>query len=106
MLGDGYDKSAVVVAVIVEDICGTVARYYRRAGDLEPGQLIYNAPAASVRAGRGKTIAKIKLVPVRLTIVADEGLPEVTPDGCSISPRPPCAGPRPADAGRGSSRSR
>jgi hypothetical protein len=70
----GYDKGAVVVAAIVDDICATVGRYYRRPRDLEPGQLIYNAPAASERGGRGKTIAKTRLVPVRLTIVAEEDL--------------------------------
>jgi hypothetical protein len=68
----GYDKGAVVVQAIVDDICAVVRNYYRRDGDLEPGQLIYNAAAKSERAGRGKTIAKTKLVPVRLTIVADE----------------------------------
>jgi hypothetical protein len=70
----GYDKGAVVVGAIVEDICKVVRAYYRRDGDLEPGQLIYNAPAADERGGRGKTIAKTRLVPVRLTIVADEDI--------------------------------
>jgi Protein of unknown function (DUF1670) len=54
----GYDKGAVVVQAIVDDICAVVRNYYRRDGDLEPGQLIYNAAAKSERAGRGKTIAK------------------------------------------------
>lgn len=70
----GYDKGAVVVQAIVDDICQVVRNYYRREGDLEPGQLIYNAPAASERGGRGKTIANTRLVPVRLTIVADEDI--------------------------------
>lgn len=70
----GYDKGPVVVAAIVADICETVRTYYRRQGDLEPGQLIYLAPAIGERAGRGKTIGKTKLVPVRLTILADEDL--------------------------------
>lgn len=70
----GYDKGSVVVAAIVADLCETIRRYYAHAGDLEPGQLLYNAPAVGERAGRGKTIAKTKLVPVRLTIIADEDL--------------------------------
>lgn len=68
----GYDKGAVVVQAIVDDICQVVRNYWARPGDLEPGQLIYHAPAISERAGRGKTIARTKLVPVRLTIVAQE----------------------------------
>jgi len=68
----GYDKGAVVVGAIVDDICQVVRNYYRRAEDLEPGQLIYHAPAKEERSGRGKTMAHTKLVPVRLTIVADE----------------------------------
>ena len=68
----GYDKGAVVVQAIVDDICKVVRNYYARPADLEPGQLIYHAPAVTERAGRGKTMAKTKLVPVRLTIVADE----------------------------------
>jgi hypothetical protein len=68
----GYDKGAVVVATIVDDICQVVRNYYVRPGDLEAGQLIYHAPAATERPGRAKTIGGTKLVPVRLTIVADE----------------------------------
>jgi len=68
----GYDKGQVVAAAIVADICETIRRYCARPGDLEPGQLLYNAAAATERPGRGKTIAKTRLVPVRLTIVADE----------------------------------
>jgi hypothetical protein len=71
----GYDKGAVVVQAIVEDICKVVRNYYARPGDLEPGQLVYHAPAVTERGGRGKTMAKTKLVPVRLTIVADEDHP-------------------------------
>lgn len=70
----GYDKGPVVVEAIVADICDTIRRYYRRQGDLEPGELIYLAPAKGERAGRGKTIARTRLIPVRLTIVADEDL--------------------------------
>jgi Protein of unknown function (DUF1670) len=70
----GYDKGAVVVEAIVADICELLRRYYRRDGDLEPGQLIYPAPDRNERAGRGKTMAATRLVPVRLTIVADEDL--------------------------------
>lgn len=73
----GYDKGKVVVAAIVEDICNVVRSYYRRQGDLEPGQLIYFAPAIGERSGRGKTIGRTKLVPVKLTIVADEDLEAV-----------------------------
>jgi hypothetical protein len=68
----GYDKGAVVVSAIVADLCETIRRCYARPGDLEPGQLVYHAPAATERSGRGKTMADTKLVPVRLTIVADE----------------------------------
>ena len=68
----GYDKGAVVVTAIVDDICRVVRNYYTRPGDLEAGQLIYHAPAATERSGRAKTIGDTKLVPVRLTIVADE----------------------------------
>ena len=68
----GYDKGAVLVEAIVADICELLRRYYRRDGDLEPGQLIYPAPDRNERAGRGKTMAATRLVPVRLTIVADE----------------------------------
>jgi hypothetical protein len=70
----GYDKGAVVAAAIVDDICATVRAYYRRDGDLEPGQLIYNAAAKEERGGRGKTMAKTRLVPVRLTLIAEEDL--------------------------------
>ena len=68
----GYDKGAVVVAAIVDDICQVVRNYYTRPGDLEAGQLVYHAPAVTERARRAKTIGHTKLVPVRLTIVADE----------------------------------
>jgi hypothetical protein len=70
----GYDKGAVVVAAIVADICETIRRYYARPGDLEAGQLTYMAPAVTERGGRGKTMARTKLVPVRLTVVAQEDL--------------------------------
>ena len=68
----GYDKGAVVVSAIVNDICEVVRNYYARPGDLGPGQLIYHAPAIGERGGRGKTMAATRLVPVRLTVVADE----------------------------------
>lgn len=70
----GYDKGAVVVGAIVDDICQVVRNYYTRPGDLEAGQLIYHAPSATERPGRAKTIAQTKLVAVRLTIVADEDI--------------------------------
>jgi hypothetical protein len=48
----GYDKGEVVARAIVADICETIRRYYRRKGDLEPGELIYLArPRVSVRGG-------------------------------------------------------
>jgi hypothetical protein len=70
----GYDKGEVVAAAIVDDICATVRTYYARADDLEPGQLIYPAPAATERGGRGKTMAKTKMVPVVLSAVAPEDI--------------------------------
>ena len=70
----GYDKGPVVVEAIVADICETVRRHVLRPEDLEPGQIVYPAPAANERGGRGKTIAKTKLVPVRLTLIAHEDL--------------------------------
>lgn len=63
-----------MVKAIVADICNTIRTYYRRKGDLEPGELIYLAPAKGQGPGRGKTIAKTKLVPVKLTIVAQEDI--------------------------------
>ena len=62
----GDDNGAVVVA----DICGVVRNYFRRPDDLEPGQLIYLCPAADERQRKGKTMAQTRLVPVRLTVVA------------------------------------
>jgi hypothetical protein len=66
----GYDKGEVIVAAIVEDICTVVRNYYRRADDLEPGQLIYWCPDATERARKAKTMAQTRLVPVRLSLVA------------------------------------
>ena len=68
----GYDKGSVMVRAIVEDICVVVRDYYVHDGDLEPGQLLYHAAAIGERGGRGKTIAHTRLVPVRLTLVAEE----------------------------------
>jgi hypothetical protein len=82
----GYDKGEVVVKAIVTDICDTIRRYYKRKGDLEPGELIYLAPAKGQRAGRGRTIAKTKLLPVRLTIVAQEDIDAVR-DGAAAARR-------------------
>jgi hypothetical protein len=70
----GYDKGEVVVAAIVDDICKVVRNYFARAEDLEPGQVIYWCPDASERARKGKTMAHTKLVPVRLTVIADEDI--------------------------------
>jgi len=80
----GYDKGAVVAAAIVADICETIRRYYARPGDLEAGQLTYFAPAVTERGGRGKTMARTKLVPVRLTVVAQEDLEAIR---SRLSPR-------------------
>jgi hypothetical protein len=70
----GYDKGEVVVAAIVEDICTVVRNYYSRADDLEPGQLIYWCPDRAERGRKGKTMAHTRLVPVRLTVVAQEDI--------------------------------
>jgi hypothetical protein len=74
----GYDKGAVVVAAIVEDICNVVRNYFRRPDDLEPGQLIYLCPAADEHQQKGKTMANTRLVPVRLTVVAEEDIEAIT----------------------------
>src|SRR5207253_1997742 len=50
----------------------------RRPDDLEPGQLIYMCPAADERARKGKTMAHTRLVPVRLTVVAEEDIEAIT----------------------------
>jgi hypothetical protein len=70
----GYDKGPVVVEAIVADLCQLIRSWVLRPGDLEPGQLVYPAPAASERPSKGKTIAQTKLLPVRLTLVASEDL--------------------------------
>lgn len=70
----GYDKGEVVVAAIVDDICAVVRNYFRRPDELEPGQLTYLCPAADERATKGKTMADTRLVPVRLTVVAEEDI--------------------------------
>ena len=70
----GYDKGEVVVAAIVDDICTVVRNYFRAADDLEPGQLIYWCPDATERARKGKTMAHTRLVPVRLSVVAEQDI--------------------------------
>jgi hypothetical protein len=70
----GYDKGPVVVEAIVADLCELIRRWVIRPGDLEPGQFVYPAPAATERPSQGKTIAQTRLVPVRLTLVASEDL--------------------------------
>lgn len=70
----GYDKGQVIVEAIVADICELIRVYYRRVADLEPGELVYPAPAIDERAGQGKAMAQTRLVPVKLTVVADEDL--------------------------------
>ena len=70
----GYDKGEVVVAAIVEDIATVVRNYFTKADELEPGQMTYWCPSATERARKGKTMAHTKLVPVRLTLVAQEDI--------------------------------
>ena len=92
----GYDKGAVVVAAIVEDICTVVRNYYRRPDDLEPGQLIYLCPAADERQRKGKTMAHTRLVPVRLTVVAQADIDAmVAGDGRPRAARAAGAPPHP-----------
>jgi hypothetical protein len=74
----GYDKGEVVVEAIVADICAAVRNYFVRAEDLEPGQLLYYCPDATERARKGKTMAHTKLVPVRLTVVAQEDIQAIS----------------------------
>src|SRR5665809_30422 len=57
-----------------------------RGPGIEPGELIYLAPAKGQRPGRGKTIAKTKLVPVTLSIVAPEDI-EAIRDGLRAAAR-------------------
>jgi hypothetical protein len=45
---------------------------------LEPGQLIYLCPAADEHQQKGKTMANTRLVPVRLTVVAEEDIEAIT----------------------------
>jgi len=82
----GYDKGPVVVEAIVADICDTVRGYYLHGENLEPGQLLYLAPAKEERAGRGKTIAKTRMIPVRLTLVDQEDLDAIR-DGAVVALR-------------------
>jgi hypothetical protein len=82
----GYDKGPVVVKSIVDDICDTVRTYFKASTDIEPGEVIYLAPAKGQGAGRGKTIAKTKLVAVTLTIVAPEDI-EAIRDGLRTGAR-------------------
>jgi hypothetical protein len=50
----GYDKGEVVAGAIVADICAVVRDYFAKPEELEPGQLIYWCPDATViRGGRG-----------------------------------------------------
>jgi hypothetical protein len=70
----GYDKGEVVVEAIVADICAVVRNYFVSAEQLEPGQLLYYCPDATERARKGKTMAYTKLVPVRLTVVAQQDI--------------------------------
>jgi hypothetical protein len=70
----GYDKGEVVVEAIVADICTVVRNYFVSADQLEPGQLIYYCPAATERPRKGRTMAQTRLVPVRLTVVAQDDI--------------------------------
>jgi hypothetical protein len=73
----GYDKGAVVVDAIVADICEVVRNYFVPADQLEPGQVVYYCPDATERARKGKTMAYTRLVPVRLTVVAQDDIEAV-----------------------------
>ena len=73
----GYDKGAVIVGAIVDDICTVVRNYFTTTEQLEPGQMIYYCPAVTERAAKGKTMAHTKLVPVRLTVIAEEDIQAV-----------------------------
>lgn len=73
----GYDKGEVVVEAIVADICETIRNYFVTADQLEPGQLVYYCPSATERARKGKDIGHTKMVPVRLTLVAEEDIEAV-----------------------------
>ncbi|HEX6394680.1 MAG TPA: DUF1670 domain-containing protein [Acidimicrobiales bacterium] len=70
----GYDKGEVVVEAIVADICNVVRNYFVSADQLEPGQLVYYCPAATERARKGRTMANTEMVPVRLTVVAQDDI--------------------------------
>ncbi len=70
----GYDKGEVVVDAIVADICAVVRNYFVSAEQLEPGQLIYYCPDAKERAAKGKTIARTRLVPVRLSVICQDDM--------------------------------
>ncbi len=73
----GYDKGEVVVQAIVADICEVIRNYFVSAEQLEPGQLIYYCPDASERAAKGKTMARTRLVPVRLTVISQDDIEAV-----------------------------
>jgi hypothetical protein len=73
----GYDKGEVVVEAIGADICEAVRNYLVSAEQLEPGQLIYCCPDAKEGAAKGKTMARTRLVPVRLTVVAQDDIDAV-----------------------------
>lgn len=70
----GYDKGEVVVDAIVADICTVVRNYFVTGDQLEPGQLIYYCPAVDERARKGKTMAHTRLLPVRLTVIAQHDI--------------------------------
>ena len=80
----GYDKGAVVVQAIVDDICQVVRNYYRREGDLEPGQ-----PPPSVAGGarRSPTLGSSRSAsrswPTRTSRRSAGGSPELS-DGRSV----------------------
>ena len=73
----GYDKGEVIVTAIVDDICQVLRNYFTTAEQLEPGQLIYYCPDATERAAKDKTMAHTKLVPVRLSVIAEEDIQAV-----------------------------
>ena len=64
-----------------------VRNYFRRPDDLEPGQLIYLCPAADEHQQKGKTMANTRLVPVRLTVVAEEDIEAITAGSGALARR-------------------
>lgn len=68
----GFEKGPVVVGAIVEDILSLVNQFYCKKDILGPGRMLWFVVDKGDRPTRGKTYAQTKLVPVILTIVAEE----------------------------------